>query len=66
MVTYSRCTLTMPKDKLPALSGVVAKLYEHTKDEYMAGLWKSDLFRAYYGKLIWTKWRRLALQLKHV
>lgn len=40
---YSRCELTNPSDKLFAMAGI-AKLFQNiTRDEYVAGLWKSRL-----------------------
>jgi hypothetical protein len=43
VLMYSACDLTFDNDKLPALSGI-AKTYQHAlKDEYLAGLWRSDI-----------------------
>lgn len=40
---YTRCDLTVPSDKMVALSGL-AKLYQHaTGDDYIAGMWKSHI-----------------------
>lgn len=40
---YTRCALTVPDDKLVALSAL-AKLYQDaTGDDYIAGLWKSHI-----------------------
>ena len=42
--TYSGSRkLTNASDKLPALSGIVSLFQAKTKDEYLAGLWKTDL-----------------------
>lgn len=40
---YSTKRLTYPSDKLPALSGVAEVVAGVSGDEYLAGLWKSDL-----------------------
>jgi hypothetical protein len=43
---YSRRHLTVLKDKLPAISGVAAEVGRLIGgDEYVAGLWKSDMLR---------------------
>jgi hypothetical protein len=40
---YSTRELTMPGDKLPAISGIASKIRKATHSEYIAGLWKSNL-----------------------
>ncbi|KAF1926103.1 uncharacterized protein M421DRAFT_7326 [Didymella exigua CBS 183.55] len=40
---YSTRELTMPADKLPAISGIASKIRKATHSEYIAGLWKSNL-----------------------
>jgi len=43
---YSKLSLTFPKDKLPALSGVAAKIAQHQRDRlgrYVAGCWEGTL-----------------------
>jgi len=40
----------MPDDKLIALSGIAKFVLGITKDEYVAGLWKSDIPK----QLLWT------------
>lgn len=40
---YSGRQLTVPDDKLPALSGLAKMLARNTNDTYYAGLWKSHL-----------------------
>jgi hypothetical protein len=40
---YTSRALTNPMDKLPALSGVASTVASQGKDDYVAGLWKSDL-----------------------
>jgi hypothetical protein len=59
---YSRRTMTLEADKLPALSGLAHKVHDVTKSHYLAGLWKDDLPRS----LLWIRnqntnveqWRR--------
>lgn len=41
--TYSKCRLTKSSDKLEAISGVARNIQGHTKDVYVAGLWREDL-----------------------
>ncbi|KAH7074856.1 heterokaryon incompatibility protein-domain-containing protein [Paraphoma chrysanthemicola] len=41
--TYSKTTLTVPSDKLVALSGLASLFRSVTNDEYVAGLWRSCL-----------------------
>jgi hypothetical protein len=49
---YTRCALTMPNDKMVALSGL-AKLYQHaTGDDYIAGLWKSHILEGLSGYVL--------------
>jgi len=40
---YTRCELTVPSDKLPALSGCAARFGSLLADEYIAGLWTGDV-----------------------
>ncbi|KAJ8113240.1 hypothetical protein OPT61_g4595 [Boeremia exigua] len=40
---YSSRKLTMPGDKLPAISGIASKIRKATHSEYIAGLWKNNL-----------------------
>lgn len=40
---YSNCTLTFPGDRLPAFAGIADLFREATGDEYIAGLWRSNL-----------------------
>ncbi|KUJ24682.1 HET-domain-containing protein [Mollisia scopiformis] len=42
VVEYTRCYLTKPTDKLPALSGLAAIFQANTGYSYMAGLWQED------------------------
>ncbi|THV55084.1 hypothetical protein BGAL_0014g00140 [Botrytis galanthina] len=42
--------LTYQTDKLPAISGIAKLLHDMTKDDYYAGLWRSQL----PGALLWT------------
>jgi hypothetical protein len=46
---YSRCELTKSKDKLVAISGVARVLADRFNDEYVAGLWRSNIV----GGLCW-------------
>lgn len=48
---YTRRTLTLPTDRLPAISGVVMRLSRILNDEYCAGLWKSDII----VELLWAQ-----------
>ena len=40
---YSRCTFTYPHDRLIALEGIAKMFERHTRDDYLAGLWRSRL-----------------------
>ena len=42
---FTRLDLSYQSDRLAALSGL-ATLYESTSDEYICGLWRSDLVRS--------------------
>ncbi|KAK2031940.1 HET-domain-containing protein [Colletotrichum zoysiae] len=42
---YSRRKLTVPDDKLPAISGLARTFGSALEDQYVAGLWKRDLIR---------------------
>ncbi|KAI0164353.1 HET-domain-containing protein [Hypoxylon sp. FL1284] len=48
--TYSQRSMSRPEDKLPAISAVAAEFARLSKDEYLAGLWRSNLAR----DLLWT------------
>ena len=39
LARYTACQLTFPSDKLPALSGIAAKIATSTTSPYIAGLW---------------------------
>ena len=43
VTNYTRRHLTFAKDKLPALGGIALELHQQTGDEYMAGIWRSQL-----------------------
>ncbi|KAF8867214.1 HET-domain-containing protein [Acephala macrosclerotiorum] len=43
--------LTFATDRLPALAGMAKIVADHTKDEYLAGLWKISLHRG----LLWRR-----------
>jgi hypothetical protein len=47
---YGKCTLTKESDIFPAISGIAEAIATATGDEYVAGLWKSDLHRG----LLWS------------
>jgi len=51
---YSQRGLTFPKDKLPALAGVAQKLADYSGNEYVAGLWKDDLYRGIMWAPVWV------------
>lgn len=46
---YTSCKLTLPSDKLPALSGLASRMARHWRidetENYLAGLWRDDLQR---------------------
>ncbi|KUJ16762.1 HET-domain-containing protein [Mollisia scopiformis] len=46
---YSSRSITVASDKLPAVSGLARLCSKTTSDEYVAGLWKSDLL----ASLLW-------------
>lgn len=50
---YSAANLTFAKDKLPALSGVAKLGHSETGDQYLAGLWRSQVEE----QLCWRRWR---------
>ncbi|KAI3540283.1 HET domain-containing protein [Colletotrichum abscissum] len=45
IIEYTRRKLTVPNDKFSALSGLARTFSSALEDEYVAGLWKSDLVR---------------------
>lgn len=47
---YSARALTVPGDKLPAISGIASKIRKATHSEYFAGLWKGNLA----SDLLWS------------
>jgi hypothetical protein len=47
---YSYLELSNPEDKLPALSGLAIEINKSTGDEYLCGLWRSQLLR----ELMWS------------
>ena len=40
---YSRCSLTRPGDKLPALTGIIRQIQTFTKDKCYMGVWQSKV-----------------------
>jgi hypothetical protein len=47
---FTKRILTVPTDRLPALSGLASALQTHLNSRYLAGLWESDLSK----ELIWA------------
>jgi len=47
---YTRRSLTLSSDRLPAISGIAERFHKILCDDYCAGLWKSDIPRG----LLWT------------
>ncbi|PVH77115.1 hypothetical protein DL98DRAFT_591650 [Cadophora sp. DSE1049] len=45
VMRYTSRRLTYPRDKLPAISALVRRVSEVTKDEYIVGIWRSNLLR---------------------
>lgn len=41
--TYSTCTLTVPTDKLVAISALARRLQTYIQDDYIAGMWRKSL-----------------------
>lgn len=52
---YAKRNLTVETDKLPALSGVAQKFQAKLQNDYVAGLFASDLHRG----LLWNPGRNL-------
>ena len=48
---YSTCSLTEPRDKLVAISGIAHKLQSILNDKYYCGLWE----RHFYTNLLWLR-----------
>ena len=49
LAEYSIRELTILEDRLPAISGLAKKFAQATKDDYIAGFWRSDMVR----QLLW-------------
>ncbi|CAJ0548504.1 Ff.00g021170.m01.CDS01 [Fusarium sp. VM40] len=47
---YSYCSLTLEKDKLPALAGIATMIQRQSHDDYFAGLWG----HTFYEDLLWV------------
>ncbi|KAH6615180.1 heterokaryon incompatibility protein-domain-containing protein [Boeremia exigua] len=45
---YSSCQLTFAEDKLPALSGMASRFHAITRDQYIAGHWKTDIEKSLF------------------
>ncbi|EON61002.1 hypothetical protein W97_00212 [Coniosporium apollinis CBS 100218] len=48
--TYTHRNLTLPTDRLPAISGIATQFGRILRDDYLAGLWKSRLAT----ELLWS------------
>lgn len=46
---YTSRSITKPQDRLSAVAGIAEKRYEETKDQYLMGLWSSNL----KNELLW-------------
>ncbi|KAF2034031.1 HET-domain-containing protein [Setomelanomma holmii] len=46
---FTKCDITYPTDRLPALAGLAQRQQSHVPDTYLAGLWEADIL---YG-LAW-------------
>jgi len=49
---YSKRKLTRPQDRLPALSGIAHKFQSLGLHDYLAGLWRTDIFRNLMWKAV--------------
>lgn len=49
---YSHRKLTIPEDKLPALSGVAAAVAAKTRSRYLAGLWEDNLMHDLFWDVV--------------
>ena len=49
VLNYTKCNLTMSKDKLAAISGIVKRMQPLFKTDYLAGLWRDNLVE----QLLW-------------
>lgn len=47
---YSRCALSFERDKLVAISGIAQEIQQAVEDEYLAGMWRSELAHS----LLWV------------
>jgi hypothetical protein len=43
VITYSKCDLTVPDDKLIAITALARRMKEATNDQYLAGPWRGAL-----------------------
>ncbi|KAF2815398.1 HET-domain-containing protein, partial [Mytilinidion resinicola] len=60
---YSRRDLTQGTDKLPALSGVVAKLSERIGGRYLGGIWEDDFIYGLSWRVSHENWVRRPIKL---
>jgi hypothetical protein len=51
LLVYTQRSLSLSTDRLPAIAGVAERLGRVMNDQYLAGLWKSDLARG----LLWQR-----------
>lgn len=51
LLVYTHRSITLSTDRLPAISGIATRFGEMLRDDYCAGLWKSQLAR----ELLWTQ-----------
>lgn len=57
---YSKRSLSFPRDKLPAFSGLARRFYQSCQDDYLAGIWRRDLVRSLCWSMCYRdyqKWR---------
>lgn len=54
---YSLRDLTVPNDKLPAISGIASNIKEATQSKYLAGLWEGNIA----SDLLWSASTKLSV-----
>ncbi|KAI1324983.1 heterokaryon incompatibility protein-domain-containing protein [Xylariaceae sp. FL0255] len=57
VIPYCTRTLSRATDRLPALSGLAREFNKRLRDEYVAGLWRSQLYRGLFWATVLTKSR---------
>ncbi|CAG8960301.1 hypothetical protein HYFRA_00012375 [Hymenoscyphus fraxineus] len=55
---YSQLHLSNPSDKLPAFSGIASAFKDYFKDDYLAGIWKTENLDYFAAQLAWRVWRK--------